>query len=612
MNMQRRPGDFSDGAPKPERKVRLRFFRSITARLTAFALLISILPVVTISSLMTLRMERMIESELRQSYGWLVREHLSHVEEKLSLYENSLLYTSRNTTILENLTGNASNAYLRGQAISREVFKSVPMEDHHEVQNCIVYSMVEACPAYGSHVAMFTAWEEGVWRKKGWDGGQGWYLNRNWDGRWLLSMIYPVVEVDVQGFTSNRRAWLKLDLYLDRLVQPYSSWRGSAAEEYQMVLADANGGLLYATRSGLAPIAEAWVQSGRMGEMQSIGPWTVQGERALDYGMYLIYLFDNHEMIAQRSTLKRLVYPTLLLLTLVIIAVAYFFFRSFASRVNLLLEKFRRAGEGDLSLTPPIGGEDELAVLDDRFGRMLVRMDEMNRRSIAQQTEIREAQYRNLQLQINPHFLYNTLETISAIGTMHQAFQVCELCEKLGELFRYSLGKNEGHLTTVASEIRQTRNYIFIQQVRYQFEAYYSIEVDAENVYMPRFLLQPIVENAVLHGLAEKNGAGTLEVYVGRREESLAVSISDDGAGMDAEQLEALHALMRDTMDRRENGSNIGIWNICQRIRLLCGDGYGVEVYSRPGQGTTFWLKLPFITKGMIENDPLQAAGSGR
>ena len=605
MGPRKRAGALSGENPEPERKARSRFFRSITARLTAFALLISILPVVTISSLMTFRMEKMIESELQQSYGWLVREHLSHVEEKLRQYENSLLYTSRNTTILENLTGDAGDAYLRGKAISNEVFKSVPMEDHQEVRNCIVYSMVEESPVYGSHAAMFTAWDDALWRKKGWDGGQGWYLNRSWDGRWLLSLIYPVVEVDVQGFTASRQALLKLDLYLDRLVQPYSGWRGSVAEDYQLVLADADGGLLYATRSGLDQIAEEWMQSGSIGQMQSFGAWTVQGEQVLDYGMSLIYLFDNHEMIAQRSALKRMVYPMVLLLTLVIIAVAYLFFRSFSSRVNLLVEKFRRAGEGDLSPTPPIGGEDELAVLDDRFGRMLVRMDEMTRRSIAQQTEIREAQYRNLQLQINPHFLYNTLETISAIGAMHQAFQVCELCEKLGDLFRYSLGKNEGRLTTVASEIRQTRNYIFIQQVRYQFEAYYSVEVDAEDVYMPRFLLQPIVENSVLHGLAGKNGAGTLEVYVGRREEFLSVRISDDGVGMDAEQLEALRARMRDTMDRRENGSNIGVWNICQRIRLLCGDDYGVEVYSRPGQGTTFLLKLPFITKGMIENDPL-------
>lgn len=95
---------------------------------------------------MTFRMEKMIESELQQSYGWLVREHLSHVEEKLRQYENSLLYTSRNTTILENLTGDAGDAYLRGKAISNEVFKSVPMEDHQEVRNCIVYSMVEESP----------------------------------------------------------------------------------------------------------------------------------------------------------------------------------------------------------------------------------------------------------------------------------------------------------------------------------------------------------------------------------------------------------------------------------------------------------------------------------
>lgn len=121
MGPRKRVGALSGENPEPERKARSRFFRSITARLTAFALLISILPVVTISSLMTFRMEKMIESELQQSYGWLVREHLSHVEEKLRQYENSLLYTSRNTTILENLTGDAGDAYVRARRQQRGV-----------------------------------------------------------------------------------------------------------------------------------------------------------------------------------------------------------------------------------------------------------------------------------------------------------------------------------------------------------------------------------------------------------------------------------------------------------------------------------------------------------
>lgn len=238
-------------------------------------------------------------------------------------------------------------------------------------------------------------------------------------------------------------------------------------------------------------------------------------------------------------------------------------------------------------------------------------MDALNRKSYAQQTAIREAQYRNLQLQINPHFLYNTLETISAIGAVHGAFQVCDLCQKLGDIFRYSLGKNEGKYTAVADELRQTRNYIFIQQVRYRFEAFYSVDVDPDEVYMLRFLLQPIVENAVLHGLAKRDEPGVLEVYIGRRGDDLEIRISDDGAGMSPEQLDALSRSLRENTDQRENNSNIGVWNISQRIRLSYGEPYGVEVQSRPGQGSTFTLLLPMITKGMIENDEVQTADRG-
>ena len=564
-------------------------------RLSAFALMISILPVFFISALLLRRMEAMTERELTQSYQWLVSEHVGNALEKLSAYQTSLRFTARNSTILDALTCSDENPYSLGRTISTEVFKTVTMESRQEIKDCVVYADGDA-EIYGSRVTMLTEAEEALWRAKGWSGGEGWFLDTSWDGRPLLCCAIPMNDVDVQSFTSRRVGVIRMDLYLDRLFAPAS------AREYQILLADFDGQVRYASRPELEPKLERWPRD--ESETVHLESYIVMGRTLESCGLRAVYLFDVNEMLSQKAALKWMIYPTVAFIALVIIAGANFYFRRFASRVEMLLEKFRRAATGDLSPTRPIGGEDEITLLDRRFGEMLKEMDALNKQSYAQQMAIREAQYRNLQLQINPHFLYNTLETISAIGATHRVFQVCDLCEKLGDIFRYSLGKNEGKYTPVAKELRQTQNYIFIQQVRYRFEVFYSIEVDAEQVYMLRFLLQPIVENAVLHGLAGKAEPGTLEVYIGRRNDGdLEIRISDDGVGMDERQLEALRARLNEKSDPGGTGSNIGLWNISQRIRLSYGERRGIEVYSKQGQGSTFTLRLPFITKGMIDNE---------
>lgn len=592
-----------DGARKPGPS-EVRLTKSIFIRLTAFALTISIFPIFLISSLLLWRMEKMTECELNQSFQWLVSEHRGNVEDSLERYFSSLRYAARNSTILDALSDWDGNAYLLGCTISAELYKTMPLENHREVRDCIVYSAGGA-RAYGSSVTTFTESEERDWLSLGWNGGEDWLVDETWDGRKLLTLVMPMQLVDVNAFTSQRLGLIRLDLYLDELFAPAKG----GDREYHVALLDEDGRLLHTSDSALTPALGRWLSAET--PSQTMEGYTVLRQDLDDYGLSMLYLFDVNELAVQKKELKQVIYPTAMAIALLIVLGAYWFFRRFSRRVDALLEKFRIAGTGDLSPTDPIGGEDEIALLDRRFGQMLQEVDALNRKSSAQQNAIREAQYRNLQLQINPHFLYNTLETISAIGAVHGAFQVCDLCQRLGDIFRYSLGKNKGKYTAVADELRQTQNYIFIQQVRYRFEAFYSIDVDADEVYMLRFLLQPIVENAVMHGLAKKDEPGTLEVYIGQRGDDLEIRISDDGAGMPPEQLEVLRSSLRGNTDQRENNSNIGVWNISQRIRLSYGDPYGIEVQSRPGQGSTFTLLLPMITKGMIKNDEVQAHDRG-
>lgn len=586
----------------------MRRFRSISVQLTTFALLISLLPLLLVSVFLLLRMEDMTERELTQSYQWLLNEHIGNVKDKLRQYDASLNYTARNTTILKALTDESGNPYALGSDISVEVFKNVPMDIPSEVHDCMVYA-TGPVEVYGARTTVFTEKIRENWLANGWNGGNGHFVDVSWKGERILSFVTEMQYVDVNVFTTEQVGLVRLDLYLEGLFAPAQS----GEREYRVALFDNSGSCLYSSDETLTERLEEWMAGPKRfeNEVYDMDGFVVLQGNIPDYGMRILYLFDVSEMANVRRELMRVVYPAALAIVLVIVLCAQVYFNGFSRRVGELLEKFRIAGTGDLSLRPSIRGDDEIAVLDRRFGQMLQDMDAMNRRSAAQQNAIREAKYRNLQLQINPHFLYNTLETISAIGAMHGVFQVCDLCQRLGDIFRYSLGKNEGKYTTLDRELRQTQNYIFIQQVRHRFEAFYSIDVDAERVYMLRFLLQPIVENAVLHGLAKKDGPGTLELFAGERDGDLEIRISDDGVGMTEQELQQLRDRLEEDVDSRENVSNIGVWNISQRIRLSCGEPYGLTVQSRPGQGSTFILRLPMLTKEMMSDGEVQTDDRG-
>lgn len=588
---------------KKRPQLEVRRFRSISVKLTAFAVLISLLPLLLVGALLLWRMESMTERELTQSYRWLISEHIGNVKDKLRQYEASLGYTSRNTTILDALADEGGNPYTLGSEVSGEVFKNVPMENRTDVYDCMVYA-TGPVRVYGTRATVFTDKLRKEWTDGGWNGSDGHFLDRSWEGDRVLSFVTGMHYVDVDVFSTEQVGWIRLDLYLKGLFKPAVG----GEREYRVALFDETGDCLYSSDGELETKLEEWMakEERSSDEVYSLDNFAVLRSEIPSYGLEILYLFDNSEMAHIRSEFNRMIYPAVFLIVLVIVLCAQVYFNGFYRRVSELLEKFRIAGTGDLSPREPIRGEDEIAVLDKRFGQMLRDMNEMNRRSEAQQNTIREAKYRNLQLQINPHFLYNTLETISAIGAMHGAFQVCDLCEKLGDIFRYSLGKNEGKHTTLSRELRQTKNYIFIQQVRHKFEVFYSIDVNADEVYMLRFLLQPIVENAIQHGLSQKEGPGTLEVHVAEVDGNLEISISDDGAGMDEVQLQQLRNRLQDDVDSRENVSNIGVWNISQRIRLSYGEPYGLTVQSRPGQGSTFTLRLPMLTKEMMAGDEIQ------
>jgi len=220
----------------------------------------------------------------------------------------------------------------------------------------------------------------------------------------------------------------------------------------------------------------------------------------------------------------------------------------------------------------------------------------------------KQAEYLALQNQINPHFLYNTLEGIRSEALIAGLDSVAEMTEALATFFRYTISQVE-NLVTLEDELANIENYYYIQQFRFGDKLALSIEYEHENEIneldilqyrLPKLTLQPIVENSIYHGIERKIGKGHLVIRIGISDERLRIRISDDGLGMSEEKLhqlnEKLRSLALDAVDGETNQKGgIAVVNVNNRIKLLFGEEYGIYVYSLEGTGTDVLISLPLV-----------------
>lgn len=217
-----------------------------------------------------------------------------------------------------------------------------------------------------------------------------------------------------------------------------------------------------------------------------------------------------------------------------------------------------------------------------------------------------------LQSQINPHFLYNTLDSIRGEALCNDDNNVADMIGALASFFRYSISKS-GNVTRLRDELENVKNYMKIQEYRFRNRFHLEIEIDeadtkAYDCYLPRLILQPIVENAIYHGLDEVRTGGLVTIEVSLLEDYLMIVVMDNGKGMTVEELKNLNKSIFDRDFRKivenSNSHNTGIAlpNIHKRIQLLYGSEYGISVYSSFGKGTDIEILLPLQFKAYEES----------
>ena len=211
-----------------------------------------------------------------------------------------------------------------------------------------------------------------------------------------------------------------------------------------------------------------------------------------------------------------------------------------------------------------------------------------------------DMEYTALQNQINPHFLYNTLDGIRSQALLKGEEEIADMTGKLSRFFRYSI-RNRGDLVTLEEELASVEDYFAIQKYRFEDRFSWKVEVpdrQALHYYLPKMTFQPIVENAIYHGLEPRKEKGLLTIRADLLEKSLRIRISDDGAGMAAETLERLRRRLAGEMpEQNRNGKRTGIavYNVNKRLVLLFGEGSGLQISSVPGLGTDVEIRLPLV-----------------
>ncbi|AGF58448.1 cache domain-containing sensor histidine kinase [Clostridium saccharoperbutylacetonicum] len=271
------------------------------------------------------------------------------------------------------------------------------------------------------------------------------------------------------------------------------------------------------------------------------------------------------------------------------------FTRSIVNPIKKLKKLMKKAQEGDLTVTFNAKYNDEIGELGGSFNTMVKEISNLINLVQVEEKKKRIAEMNVLQAQIKPHFMYNTLDTIRWMAEEHNEEDIIEIIEAFTNLLRISLSKGK-EIISVNEELSHIKSYLTIQKIRYEDKLDYEIQVDDNMLEykLIKLILQPLVENAIYHGIKEKRGSGRILIKGEIKENTLIFAISDNGKGMEEELLNKINYMLRNGNEKK-NEIGYGIFNVNERIKIIYGDEYGLQYESIYGEGTTVLLKHPII-----------------
>jgi two-component system, sensor histidine kinase YesM len=329
-------------------------------------------------------------------------------------------------------------------------------------------------------------------------------------------------------------------------------------------------------------------------------------------GWKLVYIVPTKDLTKDIILIKNIFLIIISICSVIAILIALFISRSISNPIEHIISLMTKFADGDMSvrIRKYHSRNDEVGVLATEFNSMIIQINSLIKNNYDNEIRKKEAEIAALQAQINPHFLYNTLDCIHFIARKYKVEEISRMVLALGDLMRISIRKDKS-IITVKEEINYIENYMTIQKIRYKDKLSLQIHVQEElyDCMIPKLILQPIVENAVVHGIEEKVGNGTVILNAYRQDTDAVFEIIDDGVGFNEDVVqEMLDKNLREyegvdmggqreyISGSRNRGSSIGMLNVDMRLKIIYGGEYGVSIQSRRKEGTKVTIRLPFRT----------------
>lgn len=400
------------------------------------------------------------------------------------------------------------------------------------------------------------------------------------------SLGYLVCDINSVAFTSIMAKYVDVDqvcLWLQPLDDKVIAMTGQASESQSRI------------QKQLSKVIQDYYQANELQEEYD-GNYLIQVSQE-NYNLEAFVLVSQSLLtVAQKSLIRTL----LIIMAAMIgaVAVLVLFVSQWVTKpVEEMSSTITQIKNGEKQLrVQPVGWSQELTTLGTEFNEMLDRMEVMAQEELQHKMLVERTEYKMLQAQINPHFLYNTLDTMSGIANAQNCPLVSGMCRSLSAIFRYSLNMTD-ELSTLQNEMAHVRNYLYVMDVRNGSTIAYDYQIDSDTLQdpMPRICIQPVVENALTHGLRNvRRKDKKLLIRSEHVGENLVITVQDNGAGMDAEEMNCL--LEQNDMKRVESGVSIGILNVNARLKKLFGKEYGLHIESTIGEGTTVTITVPAVS----------------
>ncbi|MGG3507608.1 sensor histidine kinase [Paenibacillus lautus] len=337
------------------------------------------------------------------------------------------------------------------------------------------------------------------------------------------------------------------------------------------------------------PIQERMTQDAGSFDMKINGQERFFTYKKLSNGWSTVITVPYDELLANANqATKNVIWFSVLAIGMAILLL-YFTTKVMTKRIEVLLQQIRKVERGDFRLSIKPMGHDEIGQVSFAFNKMASTIQSLIHDVYVKEIARKESELNTLQAQINPHFLYNTLSSISSLAIKEGAMQVYQMVNYLAKYYRVSLNKGK-RIILLEQEINLVKNYVAIQKIRFRDKLHMHYDLDEQlfgNTTI-KLILQPFIENCINHAIGDETGIN-INVKLRQEGDDILLQVIDDGIGMTSEQLD--HAL-----NKSDNLSGYGVKNVDDRIKLTYGEEYGVSIFSRLGIGTAVTIRIPVIS----------------